>query len=198
MDIKITDFGIAKIENQVQQMTAPSSMGSPIYMAPEQYTDASKVDRRADIYSVGVILYELMTFRQPIGNFPMPASLNPLLPKQVDEIIKKAINNEKEMRYIDASSLIKDMEKASEFDQSALFKKIYEEEFGMFGGSAYGALIGDYEFSNHPQDMGLLEKISQVAAAAHAPFISAASAAMFNLDSFTDIGTSFLVFLSHT
>ena len=89
---------------------------------------------------------------------------------------------------INKKDLLKDMEKASEFDQSALFKKIYEEEFGMFGGSAYGALIGDYEFSNHPQDMALLEKISQVAAASHAPFISAASAGMFNLDSFTDIG----------
>src|SRR4029453_17358218 len=70
----------------------------------------------------------------------------------------------------------KDLEKAIEFDQSALFKKIYEEEFGTFGGAPFGALIGDYEFSNHPQDMALLEKISNVAAAAHAPFISAASA----------------------
>jgi len=84
--------------------------------------------------------------------------------------------------------LLKDMEKASEFDQSALFKKIYEEEFGMFGGASYGAIIGDYEFSNHPQDMALLEKISQVAAAAHAPFISAASAGLFNWDSYEELG----------
>lgn len=84
--------------------------------------------------------------------------------------------------------LLKDMEKASEFDQSMLFKKIYEEEFGMFGGASYGALIGDYEFSNHPQDLSLLEKVSQVAAAAHAPFISAASPQMFNLDTYTDLG----------
>ena len=84
--------------------------------------------------------------------------------------------------------LLKDMEKASEFDQSTLFKKIYEEEFGMFGGASYGAIIGDYEFSNHPQDMALLEKISQVAAAAHAPFISAASAGLFNWDSYEELG----------
>jgi type VI secretion system protein ImpC len=84
--------------------------------------------------------------------------------------------------------LLKDMEKASEFDQSTLFKKIYEDEFGMFGGAAYGAIIGDYEFGNHPQDLTLLEKISEVAAAAHAPFISAASPAMFNWDSFTELG----------
>ncbi|SPD72828.1 putative secretion system protein (EvpB-like) [uncultured Desulfobacterium sp.] len=84
--------------------------------------------------------------------------------------------------------LLKDMEKASEFDQSALFKKIYEEEYGMFGGASYGALIGDYEFGNNPQDLSLLEKISQVAAAAHAPFVSAASASMFNWDSFNELG----------
>jgi type VI secretion system protein ImpC len=94
------------------------------------------------------------------------------------------------IRVMNASKkdLLKDFEKASEFDQSALFKKIYEEEFGMFGGAAYGALLGDYEFSNHPQDMALLEEMSHVAAAAHAPFISAASAQLFNLDGFTDIG----------
>ncbi len=89
---------------------------------------------------------------------------------------------------VSKKDLLKDMEKASEFDQSALFKKIYEEEFGMFGGASYGALIGDYEFGNHPQDLALLEKISQVAAAAHAPFISAASPQLFNLESFTELG----------
>ena len=70
--------------------------------------------------------------------------------------------------------LLKDMEKAPEFDQSTLFKKIYEEEFGMFGGASYGAIVGDYEFGNNPQDLTLLEKVSQVAAAAHAPFLTAA------------------------
>lgn len=54
---------------------------------------------------------------------------------------------------VSKKDLLKDFEKASEFDQSALFKKIYEEEFGMFGGAAYGALIGDYEFSGNPRDM---------------------------------------------
>lgn len=83
--------------------------------------------------------------------------------------------------------LLKDMEKASEFDQSTLFKKVYEEEFGMYGGESYGAMIGDYEFSNHPQDVSLLEKISGVAAASHTPFISAASPQLFGWDSFTEL-----------
>ncbi len=89
---------------------------------------------------------------------------------------------------VSKKDLLKDMEKAAEFDQSTLFKKVYEEEFGMFGGASYGALIGDYHFSNHPQDMALLEKVSQVAAAAHAPFISGAAPELFNFDSFTELG----------
>ncbi|MCH7990217.1 MAG: type VI secretion system contractile sheath large subunit [Planctomycetes bacterium] len=94
------------------------------------------------------------------------------------------------IRVLNASKkdLLKDLEKASEFDQSALFKSIYTQEFDQFGGHPYGALIGDYEFGRHPQDIALLERIAEVAAAAHAPFISAASSKMFGLDSFSDIG----------
>ena len=59
----------------------------------------------------------------------------------------------------------------------------------MFGGAPFGALIGDYEFGNHPQDMALLEKMSQVAAAAHAPFIcGGVDPKMFGLESFTQLG----------
>jgi type VI secretion system protein ImpC len=83
--------------------------------------------------------------------------------------------------------LLKDLQKAPEFDQSALFKKVYEEEFGVFGGTPFGALLGDYEFGKSGQDIELLEKISQVAAAAHAPFISAASSEMFNMESYTQL-----------
>src|SRR5262249_56645285 len=83
--------------------------------------------------------------------------------------------------------LLKDMERAPEFDQSALFKKVYEEEFGTFGGAPFGALVGDYEFSSHPQDMLLLEKVSQVAASAHAPFISAAAPQLFGWDEFSSL-----------
>src|ERR1700716_3136020 len=71
--------------------------------------------------------------------------------------------------------LLRDIEKAPEFDQSALFKKIYEEEYGVFGGAPFGALVGDYEFGKHPEEMALLEGISHIAAQAHAPFVSAAA-----------------------
>jgi type VI secretion system protein ImpC len=61
---------------------------------------------------------------------------------------------------------------APEFDQSALFKKVYEEEYGVFGGTPFGALVGDYYFDKSGQDIELLEKVSNVAAAAHAPFLT--------------------------
>jgi type VI secretion system protein ImpC len=83
--------------------------------------------------------------------------------------------------------LLRDLQRAPEFDQSALFKKVYEEEYGVFGGSPFGALLGDYEFGKHPEDIELLEKVSNVAAAAHAPFLTAASSDMFNMDRFTSI-----------
>jgi type VI secretion system protein ImpC len=89
---------------------------------------------------------------------------------------------------VSKKDLLRDLERAVEFDQSALFKKVYEEEYGTFGGAPFGALIGDYEFGRHPQDLSLLEQISHVAASAHAPFMAAANPQMFNLDSHTDIG----------
>jgi type VI secretion system protein ImpC len=84
--------------------------------------------------------------------------------------------------------LLKDLESAVDHDMSVLFKKVYEEEYGTFGGHPYSLLIGDYTFGRHPQDIALLERISKVAAAAHAPFIAAAAPAMFDMKSFTEMG----------
>ncbi|PTT59345.1 type VI secretion system contractile sheath large subunit, partial [Stenotrophomonas sp. HMWF003] len=84
--------------------------------------------------------------------------------------------------------LVKDFKSAIDFDQSALFKKVYEEEFGTFGGAPFGALVGDYFIGRQPEDMYFVEQMSHVAAAAHAPFISAASEGMFGLETFTDLG----------
>jgi len=91
------------------------------------------------------------------------------------------------MMNVSKKDLLRDLRRAPEFDQSALFKKVYEEEYGVFGGEPFAALIGDYEFGNHPQDMALLENISQVAAAAHAPFLSASSSDMFGWDTFSEM-----------
>jgi len=91
------------------------------------------------------------------------------------------------MLNISKKELTRDLEKAVEFDQSQTFKKIYESEFGTAGGEPYAALIGDFEFSSHPDDVSLLSKMSNVAAAGFCPFVSAASPSMFGFDSFTEL-----------
>ena len=93
------------------------------------------------------------------------------------------------LRLLNATKkeLLADLEKATEFDQSALFKRIYEEEYGTFGGNPFSVLVGDYEFGRVPQDTSMLEQISHVAAAAHAPFITAASPKLFDWDTFTEL-----------
>lgn len=91
------------------------------------------------------------------------------------------------MMNISKNDLFKDLDRAVEFDQSTIFKKIYEDEFGMPGGAPYGALIGDYQFSNHPEDMATLSKMSNVAAAAFAPFITAPAPGLFGFDSWTEL-----------
>ena len=91
------------------------------------------------------------------------------------------------MLNITKKELGRDLARAVEFDQSEIFKRIYENEFGMAGGEPYGALIGDYEFSNHPDDIDLLTSMSGVAAASFAPFLTAANANMFGLESFKEL-----------
>ena len=88
---------------------------------------------------------------------------------------------------ITKQEITNDLEKAVEFDQSTLFKRIYEDEYGTFGGHPFSVLVGDYEWGRHPQDLATIQKLSNVAAAAHAPFISAASPKMFDWDSFTEM-----------
>ncbi len=73
------------------------------------------------------------------------------------------------------------------WDQSPIFKKIYEEEYGQFGGEPFGCLIGDYEFDHSPQDVEFLKEIAKVSAAAHAPFIAAASPVVMNMDSWQEL-----------
>ncbi len=89
---------------------------------------------------------------------------------------------------VSKKDLLKDLETAVDYDMSVLFKKVYEEEYGTFGGNPYSLLIGDYSFGRHPQDIALLQRISKVAAAAHAPFIAAASPSMFGMTTFTEMG----------
>jgi len=73
------------------------------------------------------------------------------------------------------------------WDQSAMFKKVYEQEFGTLGGQPYGCLIGDYYFSHQPTDVQLLRDLSKIAGAAHAPFFAAADSTLMGMDSWNEL-----------
>ena len=77
--------------------------------------------------------------------------------------------------------------KGTAWDQSPIFKAIYEQEYGQFGGEPYGCLVGDYQFTQSPMDVELLGGIAQIAASAHAPFISAADPKLMNMDSWQEL-----------
>lgn len=85
------------------------------------------------------------------------------------------------------SELRTDLDKAVALDQSHLFKLVYQAEYGTFGGTPYSLLVGGYELAGTAQDINFMRHISSVAAAAHAPFIAAASPMLFGLDSFANL-----------
>ena len=77
--------------------------------------------------------------------------------------------------------------KGTAWDQSPLFKKLYEEEYGQFGGEPFGALVGDYHFDHSPPDVELLGEMSKIAASAHAPFITGAAPTVMQMDSWGEL-----------
>lgn len=101
-------------------------------------------------------------------------------------VMKTETGQKLKIRVLNATfdELYKDLDKAVEFDQSNLFKIVYEQEFGTFGGEPYSILIGDYQIGRSARDIEFAEKISNLAAAAHAPFISSAYSRLFDLEDF--------------
>lgn len=83
--------------------------------------------------------------------------------------------------------LLRDFQAAAEYTESALWKAVYESEFGTYGGDPFGCMVGDFEFGKGPQDVEFLQQMASVAAAAHAPFITAAGAQMFGMESLTQM-----------
>ncbi len=90
--------------------------------------------------------------------------------------------------HANKKEMLSDIENASDFDQSRLFKAVYEEEYGTYGGEPYGVLIGSYYFGKSNADLDLLMGLSNIAAAAHAPFIASASSDMFGLNNHERLG----------
>jgi len=106
--VKIADFGIAKLVGDKRpefNLTATgAAVGTPQYMAPEQLEKPDSVDHRADIYSLGVVFYELLTGELPIGRFAPPSQRTPLDPR-VDPVVMRALEKEREKRYQSADEV---------------------------------------------------------------------------------------------
>ncbi len=102
---------------------------------------------------------------------------------ETDEMLKIRVMN------ISKNELGKTLKKfkGTAWDQSPFFKKIYEEEYGQFGGEPFGCLVGDYHFDHSPQDVEMLRGISQIAAAGHTPFIAAAAPSVMLMDSWQEL-----------
>ncbi len=92
-----------------------------------------------------------------------------------------------ELLNVSKEDLLDDFEDAPEVPKSGLYKIVYTNEYGQFGGQPYGAIIGNYEFGPGPQDIKLLQYVASVAAMAHAPFIAAAGPSMFGIEDFTEL-----------
>lgn len=88
---------------------------------------------------------------------------------------------------VSKKDLLRDLQRASEFDQTVVFRKVYEEEYGIFGGQPFTVLIGDYEFGYHPTDIFILQQLGCICSAAATPFIGAVHPSMFTMDDFTQL-----------
>lgn len=102
---------------------------------------------------------------------------------ETDEMLKIRVMN---ISKKDMAKTLKKF-KGTAWDQSPIFKKIYEEEFGQFGGEPYGTLVADYHFDHSPPDVELLSEMSKIAAAAHAPLITGAKPTLFQMDSWSEL-----------
>lgn len=116
--VKLADFGISRVESVARTLgtltTREMTLGSLHYLAPEQAVDASAVDHRADIYSLGVVFYEALTGRMPLGKFSLPSELNKDLPSEIDPVVLKCLATEPDKRYATVGLLLEDIDKLEE------------------------------------------------------------------------------------
>ncbi|MFM1918821.1 MAG: Serine/threonine-protein kinase StkP, partial [Candidatus Hydrogenedentota bacterium] len=103
--VKLMDFGISKLMANTRMTGASVVMGTPFYMSPEQLRNSRDVDARADIFSVGVVLYEILTGAVPTGVPKPPSVVVPTLPRHLDEIVSKCVDPDPGKRYQNAGEL---------------------------------------------------------------------------------------------
>jgi serine/threonine protein kinase len=111
--VKVADFGLAKTLNIESALMTRSevAMGTPDFIAPEAMMPGMKVDGRADLYAVGVMLYQMLTGKIPRGRFELPSRVIPLMDKGFDAIVDKAMQTDRENRYSTATEMRTDVER---------------------------------------------------------------------------------------
>ena len=111
--VKVADFGLAKVVAQESAALTRSdmSLGTPDFIAPEALIPGLKVDARADLYAVGVMLYQMLTGRIPRGRFQLPSRVQPEMDPRLDAIVDKAMQTDREQRYASAAELREDVER---------------------------------------------------------------------------------------
>jgi len=124
--VKIADFGLAKITSpgspDFSLTMSSESMGTPYYMAPEQYASTHTADHRADIYSLGILMYEMLTGELPVGSF-QPPSAKVKVDSSVDDIVIRALKTDPSLRYQHARDVLADIERAVSLGFSSAVKK---------------------------------------------------------------------------
>ncbi len=128
--VKIADFGLSRIlgnESQKDLLTGTHQvMGTPRYMAPEQLEGSHGVDHRADIYSLGVVFYEMLTGELPIGRFA-PPSAKVEIDVRLDEVVLRTLEKEPQRRYQHASQVKSDVQSITSTDDPALARTVVKD-----------------------------------------------------------------------
>jgi serine/threonine-protein kinase len=158
--IKLLDFGISKVSTPIDGSITDTSMavGSPSYMSPEQMRSASQVDHRTDIWSLGVVLYELLTNRLPFPGAtypeiclkvvneppPRPSTYRADLPPPLEAIILKCLEKEREQRYSNVSELARALVEFAPVRARHTFEALVAGEPAVQrGGGSSGGISGD-------------------------------------------------------
>ncbi len=142
--VKIADFGIAKIlggTDQVDLTGTQAAIGTPHYMAPEQMEKPTTVDHRADIFSLGVVFYEMLTGELPLGKFAPPSSRKVEVDVRLDDVVLRTLEKDPERRYQHASQVktavdtivgsVAPPPKSPEADAAALAEQILAQDYTL-------------------------------------------------------------------
>jgi type VI secretion system protein ImpC len=178
-----------KSYDESQMATAMDTVNAVIALAKQGDASRNKIPLKVISERIGDIDAEISDYLDQILHDPKFMKLESAWRGLHYLVSNTETSSRLKLRVLNVSKeeLQNDLEKASDFDQSALFKKVYEEEYGTFGGYPFSVLIGDFAFDRTGRDIGMLSRIANVAAATHAPFIAAADPLLFDMKDYTGL-----------